>query len=508
MVRTRQLKLREVTYSSAKDKESNMLIALTDKDNLYKQLAQLYDNKTLLEQLVAHHLSISPKECKVVGKLLFGSYNICISISIHGHKRMMMRFPILHRVGEFFRPGNADEKIRCEAGTYTWLNENCPSVPVPKLYGFALSTGQTYTAAENLPWLPRYFHYIRCRLLNLFGCAAPSKYIRHQGPCFDVLNAGYLLIEYIDESRGTMLSYTWEDKKNENNLRHNLFKGLSRILLDIAKVPVARIGSFVIDDNGYLVLNNRPLSIEIQELEGKQIPVDIPRDITYSSVDSYITDILAFHDSRFAHQPNALKSRTDGHYQAAALAAMRTASSHFFKRELRFGPFVYVLNDLHQSNILIDEDWNITCLIDLEFACSKPIEMLHPPHWFTSRYVNTIEIDHFTVAHQEFVALMEQQEEELYADATMSVSSVMKRGLENRSFWYSLALTNIAGLEDIFYEHIGTVFAEDTGDNPYFVKVTHKFWTAGIDEFIAKKLKDKAAYDKRLKEEFDVDPDT
>ena len=167
-----------------------------------------------------------------------------------------------------------------------------------------------------------------------------------------------------------MLSCTWEDKRHDDNLRGNLFKGLSRILLDIAKVPVPRIGSFVIDDNGFLVLNNRPLSIEIHELEGKQIPVDIPRDMTYSSVDSYVTDILAFHDSRFAHQPNALKDITDGHFQAAALTTMRTVSSYFFKREFRRGPFVYVLNDLHQSNILVDEDWNITCLIDLEFACS------------------------------------------------------------------------------------------------------------------------------------------
>ncbi|KAK2773118.1 hypothetical protein FQN52_004710 [Onygenales sp. PD_12] len=504
MVRTRQLKRGEVTYSWAKEEKTNMLIALEDNDQTNKQLAHLYGHLTLLKQLVAHHMGISPEECEMAGGWFYGSYNICVPISIRGHRQILMRFPILHRVGESFRPGNADEKIRCEAGTYTWLNENCPSVPVPKLYGFALSTGQTYTAAENLPWLRRHFLYIRCHILNLFGRAVPSKYVRHQGPCFDVLKAGYLLIEYIDN--GTMLSCTWENKKHDNNLRGNLFKGLSRILLDIAKVPVPRIGSFVIDDDGFLVLNNRPLSIEIHELEGKQIPVDIPRDMTYSSVDSYVTDILAFHDSRFAHQPNALKDSTDGAFQAAALTTMRTVSSHFFKRELRRGPFIYVLNDLHQSNILVDEDWNITCLIDLEFACSRPIEMLHPPHWFTNRYVNDIDVDHFTAAHQEFVTLMDQQEKELYPDTTISVASVMKRGLENRSFWYSLALKSIAGLEHIFFEHIETTFAQDADDDPTFIKVTHKFWAPKMDEFLAKKVKDKAAYDKRLQEEFDIDP--
>ncbi|KGQ02026.1 hypothetical protein PAAG_11202 [Paracoccidioides lutzii Pb01] len=49
----------------------------------------------------------------------------------------------------------------------------------------------------------------------------------------------------------------------------------------------------------------------------------------------------------------------------------------------------YLLNDLHVNNILIDDDWNVKCLIDLERACSWPIEMLHSPHWFES--VDTIE---------------------------------------------------------------------------------------------------------------------
>ncbi|EEP78408.1 predicted protein [Uncinocarpus reesii 1704] len=222
-----------------------------------------------------------------------------------------------------------------------------------------------------------------------------------------------------------MLSSSWELKKHDDGLRRNLFKGLSRILLDIAKVPVPLIGSFVIDDNGFLVLSNRPLSPIITEMEGRQIPVDIPRNMTYSSVDSYVTDTLAIHDSRFTHQPNALTDRTDGAFQAAALTTMRTVAACFFKRELRRGPFVYVLNDLHQSNILVDEDWNISCLIDLEFACSQPIEMLHPPHWFTNRFVDQIDADHFTSVHGEFMAIMEQQERDLYPETPISVFKLL-----------------------------------------------------------------------------------
>lgn len=72
-----------------------------------------------------------------------------------------------------------------------------------------------------------------------------------------------------------------------------------------------RIGSFVINDDGVLVLSNRPLALEIHDLENERISVDIPRDLTYSSVDSYILGSLAFHDSCLRHQPNSALSEQD-----------------------------------------------------------------------------------------------------------------------------------------------------------------------------------------------------
>ncbi|PGG97357.1 hypothetical protein AJ79_09228 [Helicocarpus griseus UAMH5409] len=510
MVRTRHLRRgQEVTYSWAKTRENNLLIALDDYDQTRRYFNRFIEHSALIQQAVAHHLGISPKECELdeASNWMSGSYNLCIPVLVRGQKQVLMRFPILHRVGESFRPGNADEKIQCEAGTYAWLKENCSSVPVPRLYGFALSTGQTYTAAENLPWLPRYFHYIRCRILKLFGHETPSSYVRHQGPCVsNELNIGYLLIEYINKSDATMLSSSWEAMRHNKHLRTNLFKGLSRILLNVAKVPVPRIGSYIIDDNGFVVLANRPLSMEIHELESQHIPVNIPRDKTYSSVDSYVIDTLAFHDNRLIHQPNALNDPEDGAYQAAALAAMRTVAMQFFKHGLRCGPFVYVLNDLHQSNILVDEEWNIKYLIDLEWACSRPIEMLHPPHWLTSQAVDMIDVNLFTSVHQEFTSIMQQEESDIYKDTTISLSDVMNQGWESKTFWYALALTSPTGIFAIFFDRIRPMFAKYK--ESAFIEMMHRYWISDVGSFLEKKMEDKAAYDLRLQEEFDVYPAT
>lgn len=79
-----------------------------------------------------------------------GSFNLCVPVTVtdwkrrqQPGKRVLLRFPLPCRVGDAFHPGNGDEKIRCEAGAYAWLQENCPDVPIPILYGFATSTGQT-----------------------------------------------------------------------------------------------------------------------------------------------------------------------------------------------------------------------------------------------------------------------------------------------------------------------------------------------------------------------------
>ena len=49
----------------------------------------------------------------------------------------MIRFALPYKVGQEDFLGNMDEKLRCEAATYIWIQENCPDVPVPTLLGFA-----------------------------------------------------------------------------------------------------------------------------------------------------------------------------------------------------------------------------------------------------------------------------------------------------------------------------------------------------------------------------------
>lgn len=154
MVRTRRLKKGEVTYSWARKQETNVLIALDDYKLMIKQFTRYRKHSILVRKAVAHHLGIPLEECRLEepNKWIFGSFNVCIPVLIRDRREVLIRFPILHKIGDSFQPGNADEKIRCEAGTYAWLQKYCPSIPIPKLYGFAVSTGQSV-------WSMRYISY-------------------------------------------------------------------------------------------------------------------------------------------------------------------------------------------------------------------------------------------------------------------------------------------------------------------------------------------------------------
>ena len=153
---TRDLLSGPVTLSAARAKSSNVLHALAypqQKEDFYKRIER---HRQLLADVVAHHLSTKSTEITISSQEYWrhGSFNLCIPTRVDVDRSVkstvpqfaFLRFPLPYRVGEATKPGNSDEKVNCEAATYAWLQENCPSVSIPKLYGFGLSTNQRVSA--------------------------------------------------------------------------------------------------------------------------------------------------------------------------------------------------------------------------------------------------------------------------------------------------------------------------------------------------------------------------
>lgn len=149
-----QLLGQEMTLGDALEEEENMLRELEYPQNRIDFCAHLLNHCDTLIAIVAHHLNVDPEVCSIADfeHWRHGSFNWCIPVTINSaeHSPVLLRFPLLYKVGESEHPGNADEKLRCEAATYIHLRQNCPDIPVPKLWGFGFSNGSAVGSRVSL----------------------------------------------------------------------------------------------------------------------------------------------------------------------------------------------------------------------------------------------------------------------------------------------------------------------------------------------------------------------
>ncbi|KKK16554.1 hypothetical protein AOCH_004573 [Aspergillus ochraceoroseus] len=283
--------------------------------------------------------------------------------------------------------------------------------------------------------------------------------------------------------------------------------GLSRIMLSLSRTPLPRIGSWTLDTNGILQLSNRPLTLRLHQLENAGIATNIGRSLTYSTADAYYLDLLSCHDSRIRYQPNSLSDADDGRAQMARLTIMQALLPHFANRELREGPFLYRLTDLHPSNIFVDNNWDIKFVVDLEWACSLPAETLRPPYWLTGRSIDDLtgeHLDTFRQAYEEFMDVCKEEEKSFprITNTCLYRTELMGKGWQIGNFWYFQALDSPKGLFNLFHQHIHPIFASAHRVSSDFSRVVSDYWAANVEEVIAAKLRDKEDYDNKLSQRF------
>lgn len=315
-----------------------------------------------------------------------------------------------------------------------------------------------------------------------------------------------------------MLSDSWEEKRRDKCRRTNLFKDLSRIILSLGRIPLARIGSFTLDNEGVLSLTNRPLTLRLQCLENEGIPITIARHDTYTAVEPYMLDLLAYHDSRLRYQPNSINDEPDCRAQMAVITGMRAVLPHFINRDLRHGPFLFTLTDIHQSNVYVDEEWHIKCLIDLEWACSLPMEMQSPPYWLTSRNVDQLNGDDLATYNdmrEEFMEAFENEEKlqnkaELFTTKKDDLlrTHTMRRAWETGVYFYFHALESTTGLFNLFLQHIWPKFPSSIAARKGFDEALSPFWSFDADKVTAVKMKDREEYEARLQALFEAEAET
>ncbi|KAE8397162.1 hypothetical protein BDV37DRAFT_289659 [Aspergillus pseudonomiae] len=484
----------QISFSTALADDDNVLQELSYPERRLEFYIYLYQNRTVIESIVSYHMNLNKKQTCRVGEVkewIAGSFNVCIPVDIDGQndnapKGLSLDFLYHTRSGRF---NTQEMQTRSFAARLQPLSGFGRTVLLYQYlnYGVLRLRKDHFTVIEQTPFFSRLKWYIHRVVSSVFGYPLRLPYLSRNCPVN--LTVGYLIMDHVGSTDTMMLSESWDKLRHDQKRSTNLFRGLSQIILSLAQSPFDRIGSLTIDNQGFIKHTNRPLTLRLHHLENESVPTNMDRDLTYSTSDSYFMDLLSYHDSRLRHAPNSIQDKADGEAQLSTLTIMRALLPHFSCRDYRRGPFIMTLTDLHQSNLFVDSDWNIKSLVDLEWTCSLPVEMLHPPYWLTSRGVDQLyngeHLDAFSKVHAEFMNVFEE-EEQAHARAgnkTSGLTSIMRKGLETGNFWYFHALETPKGLYNIFLEHIQPRFSKlnDAG-MVEFERTISPYWTPDIQK--------------------------
>lgn len=238
-------------------------------------------------------------------------------------------------------------------------------------------------------------------------------------------------------------------------------------------------------------------------MESRGVPRVMEQSSTYESVEPYIFDLLSYHDHRFLNQPNAVFHEEDGRKQMAEMVMLRAVGHHFISRNFRNGPFTLRLTDLHDGNIFVDKFWNITYIVDLEWACSLPIDMLDAPYWLTGLGVDEIQGDEYRaydVIRQEYMRVLKEEEAQQGLPYSFGLAEHIEAGWRNGRYWYYLCLRSVNAMYTVF-PHIYAKFSL-SGLPGGAAGTLALLWNQHSEMTLDQKLKDKQEYDAELREVF------
>ncbi|CAF3539881.1 unnamed protein product, partial [Fusarium graminearum] len=464
---------------------------------------ELWQKRHSIVALIKHHLGLGADDtCTVLAseEWMQGVFNICVIVDMttgNLSKKLIFRCPIPPHAGQ--HPGTIDEKVECEVATYIWMQQYCPDIRIPHLLAFGFTDDSSFIHIQQTSVCTRVWRKTWKWIYRCLGYPVLSDYVHDEAA--PAVGTAYMLLEHIGPETGTMLSSTWANHFSDRARRKTLFTGLARTMLSLARIPQQQIGSFRFNTlDCTIALSNRPLCVTLAIFEQEGAPRTIPEDRTYQNTDSFASDMLTLHDNYLLHDPHAVRGRNDARERMALRALIRSVTHYFVLPERRSGPYLLQATDLHPSNIFVDEQWNITCIIDLEWICSLPLEMMTVPYWITNCTSDEI-IHHykdFDDARKELLSIMDQELQHVKMKHDIQITREMRESWASKRVWYWKCIESTNCWLFVFEDHILPLFSTAKG-LVEGLRDMCVFWQKDASKHIETKVADERRYQLELR---------
>lgn len=187
---------------------------------------------------------------------------------------------------------------------------------------------------------------------------------------------------------------------------------------------------------------------------------------TYTISMDYIMSLIELQWTNLRQQRNSIFDSEDCRQKYTCRYLMQAIAPHFISCRDNYGPFKLFSDDLCPSNVLVDDDLNVTAVIDWEFCYAAPAQFAGSlPWWLILRHPPDV-VDHqgkkaFLDAYIPKAELFLQTLQETEAVSGICttddrLSTRMCESLETRSAWFNFAARMTMDVDLIYWNLLDT----------------------------------------------------
>lgn len=307
--------------------------------------------------------------------------------------------------------------------------------------------------------------------------------------------SSFVILEYVE---GQKLSGVWLKSLSDEQRKH-LYTSLANIHIQLRRLEFPSIGCLARGPEGFHVRKKvATIDINMQELEGLH-PSEI-QTLFYddqnrlTSANDYVAMLLQIADNAFAKGRSSVFEKDQGEDALYHLHIFREYAKGWMDCRLDKGPFVLVHGDFEPFNLIVNENMDITSVLDWEWSRVVPVQFFKPPLWLripdTTKLAYNFVYNDYLKSFDQFLEILRTREHEKYGNGLLS--DEWAKAKENSGFLVANALENWTDMDWFANRYINWKCYQGKADLDKRVEAFME--NSAHKALIARKLHDEIAY--------------
>ncbi|KAI0125046.1 hypothetical protein BJ170DRAFT_636059 [Xylariales sp. AK1849] len=261
----------------------------------------------------------------------------------------------------------------------------------------------------------------------------------------------------------------------------SIYSQMARCLLQLAQLTFPRIGSLIKTSSGFSIMG-RPITLNMSNMvQLSNIPQTIFPFKTYKSADDWYIALAEMHIATLLFQHNDIvlsendcrtkyvarqlfrRLAKQGRLSTFGFAGSKTAGATLpapdGSSSFRFWP-----DDFRPANVLVDDNGQITGIIDWEFTYAGPTQFILDPPWWLIIEVPEMwgnGIDDWASVYgrrlKTWLSEMEKAEKDM-SPGSLLLSAYMRESWETGRFWLNYAARKTWAFDAIYWKYLDERF--------------------------------------------------